>query len=465
MKPMFTRPETENRPAEQAVTVSAFVRQARALLERSFPLGWVAGEVANLTRAASGHCYFTLRDSAAQVRCVMYRSRAQLLPFQLREGQQVEVRALTTLYEARGEFQLQVEHIRQAGQGNLFEAFLRLKERLNAEGLFDASHKRPLPVLPAGIGIVTSPAGAALHDVLVTLQRRAPHLPLVIYPSPVQGADAGRQLAQAVITAGRRAKADGIALLLVCRGGGSIEDLWAFNDEALVRAIASCPIPVIAGVGHETDFTLVDFVADLRAATPTAAAELASAGAYGASQALTRLAKSLRTAIEQKLDSAHERLDRNSMRLRHPRDRLEQQRQRTASLAARLQRASAAQLAHLRLRQQMLARQIGAAQPSTEHLRFRLDQSAKRLMAAEQHRRQGLQQRLRALGAQLDTLNPLAVLARGFAIVRDDQGRILRKAGPLSQGDVISVQMSDATLRARVETLHLKGSNADPLQG
>ncbi|MCX9157143.1 exodeoxyribonuclease VII large subunit [Niveibacterium sp. 24ML] len=465
MKPMFTRPETENRPAEQAVAVSEFVRQARALLERSFPLGWVAGEVASLTRAASGHCYFTLRDSAAQVRCVMYRSRAQLLPFQLREGQQVEVRALTTLYEARGEFQLQVENIRQAGQGNLFEAFLRLKERLNAEGLFDEARKRPLPPLPGRIGIVTSTAGAALHDVLVALQRRAPHLPLVIYPSPVQGADAGRRLTEAVSTAGRRAKLDGVDLLLLCRGGGSLEDLWAFNDEALVRAIAACPIPVIAGIGHETDFTLSDFVADLRAATPTAAAELASAGTLRASQTLAQLSESLRDAMQHRLDSAFERLDRSNLRLRHPRERLARQQVQIADLAARMKRASATRLERLQMRQEMLSRQLGSALPSITHLRLRLDQSALRLGAAQRHRLQALHQGLDALAAQLGSLNPESVLARGFAIVRDGDGRILRTASGLGPGDPISVQMHDASLLARIETLQAKGSNADPLQG
>ncbi|WP_207064345.1 exodeoxyribonuclease VII large subunit [Niveibacterium umoris] len=460
---MFTRPASPFLPADQVLAVSELVRHARRLLEGAFPLGWVGGEVVNLTRAASGHVYFTLRDSDAQVRCVMYRSRAQLIPFRLQEGQQVEVRALTTLYEPRGEFQLQVEGLRAAGCGRLFEALLRLKERLAAEGLFDEARKRPLPALPRGIGVVTSTAGAALHDVLVTLRRRAANLRVVIYPSPVQGAEAGNRLADAVASAGRRAQADGIDVLLLCRGGGSLEDLWAFNDETLVRTIAACPLPVVTGIGHETDFTLADFVADVRAATPTAAAELVSAGTVEALGELTRYAAMLPRLAQRQVDRAWERSDRARARLRHPRDRLARQQERVDMLTARLQRAANVRTDLMKLRASALAQRLRRAAPAMAKrhevlaaLQGRLDHGvAGQLLQGRQ--------RLDSLGAQLGQLDPTAVLARGYAIVRNQRGQVVRLGSTLSPGERIKIETNDTHISAQVETLLAKGSNPDPL--
>ncbi|HEY1607671.1 MAG TPA: exodeoxyribonuclease VII large subunit, partial [Paraburkholderia sp.] len=258
---------------EVVVPVSALNRAIGAMLERSFPLAWVSGEVSNFTRAASGHWYFSIKDAQAQIRCVMFRGRAQYAEFVPREGDRIEVRALVTMYEPRGELQLNVEAVRRTGQGRLYEAFLRLKAQLEAEGLFDASRKRELPAHPRAIGIVTSMQAAALRDVLTTLCRRAPHVPVIVYPAPVQGAGSAEKLAAMIGTANARAEVD---VLVLCRGGGSIEDLWSFNDEGLARAIAASAIPVVSGVGHETDFTIADFAADLRAPTPTGAAELVS---------------------------------------------------------------------------------------------------------------------------------------------------------------------------------------------
>jgi len=252
-------------PALPVLSVSELNRMARRALESQLPLLWVEGEVSNFTRAASGHWYFAIKDASAQVRCVMFRGRNQFADFTPANGDHVEVRALPSLYEARGEFQLGVEQIRRAGAGRLYEAYLRLKAKLEAEGLFDPAKKRPLPRFPRRVGIVTSPQAAALHDVLTALARRMPGLPVVIYPTPVQGASAGAQIAAAIRAAGARAECD---VLLVCRGGGSLEDLWAFNDEMVARAIAASPLPVVSGVGHETDFTLADFAADLRARRP-----------------------------------------------------------------------------------------------------------------------------------------------------------------------------------------------------
>ncbi|HYF60939.1 MAG TPA: exodeoxyribonuclease VII large subunit, partial [Burkholderiaceae bacterium] len=269
---MNTRFEaTDRAPAREIVTVGQLNRAVAGLLERSFPLLWVAGEISNLTRAASGHWYFSLKDAQASVRTVMFRGRNQYVDFAPANGDRVEVRAQVGLYEARGEFQLNVETMRRAGAGDLFQQFLRLKARLQEEGLFDESRKRVPPDSPRVVGVVTSPQAAALRDVLTTLARRAPQVPVILYPASVQGVQAPAELVRALQAAARRAECD---VLLLVRGGGAIEDLWAFNDEALARAVAASPIPVICGVGHETDFTIADFVADLRAPTPSAAAEL-----------------------------------------------------------------------------------------------------------------------------------------------------------------------------------------------
>ncbi|MGA0844823.1 MAG: exodeoxyribonuclease VII large subunit, partial [Arenicellales bacterium] len=266
---MTTMPD----PTPAVMTVSQLNQTVGRLLERSFPLTWVAGELSNVTRAASGHWYFTLKDAGAQVRAVMFRGRAQYVDFSPREGDKVEVRATVGLYAARGDFQLNVENMRRAGVGNLYEAFLRLKSKLAAEGLFDQERKRALPVFPRTIGVVTSPQAAALRDILTALRRRVPHIQIVLYPTAVQGDGSAEKIAAAIQAASDRSECD---LLLVCRGGGSLEDLWSFNDERVARAIFYCAVPVISGVGHETDVTIADFVADLRAPTPTAAAELAA---------------------------------------------------------------------------------------------------------------------------------------------------------------------------------------------
>src|SRR5574340_462515 len=265
--------EAEVRIAAPVISVSELNRSARQILEQRLPLLWVAGEISNFTQAASGHWYFSLKDDKAQVRCAMFRMKSQYLDWLPENGMQVEVRAQPTLYEPRGEYQLAVENMRRAGLGALYEAFEKLKGRLEKEGLFAAARKKALPAFPRRIGIITSPAAAALRDVLTTLRRRMPNIPVLIYPVPVQGEGAAQKIAAAIQLAGQRRECD---VLILCRGGGSIEDLWAFNEEVVARAIAACEIPVICGVGHETDFTIADFAADRRAPTPTAAAELAT---------------------------------------------------------------------------------------------------------------------------------------------------------------------------------------------
>lgn len=430
--------------------VSEIVRRARQLLEASTPLCWISGEVSNLTRAASGHLYFTLKDEAAQLRCTMWRNRGQLLPFQLAEGMRVDLRAQLTVYEPRGDMQLVVEHIRRSGLGALLEALMQLKARLEREGLFDPANRRPLPAMPAAIGIVTSPAAAALHDVLVTLKRRAPALQVAIYPTQVQGDGAGELIAAAIRLANRRARQDGIEALIVCRGGGSTEDLWAFNSEAVVRAIREGVLPVVSGVGHETDTTLCDFAADLRAATPTAAAEAISAGYVAQRERLPQLQRLLENAVSRRLAQAQQRLDLAERALRHPRERIAAGRARLDQLALRLRHRHEDAL--IRAERRLFAAQARLARhrPQTQGTATRLDALQQRLMRAGQANTRALSLRLDSLASQLAQLNPDAVLERGYAIVRQADGGIVRNAADLAVGDRIALTLARGSAAAEV---------------
>ena len=436
--------------ASRIISVSELNRLARAALETSLPLLWVGGEISNLTRAASGHLYFTLKDAQAQVRCAMWRNRAQILSFRPENGMRVEARALVTLYEARGDYQVNVETLRPAGTGNLAEAFRRLKDKLAAEGLFDPARHRPLPTFPGGIGIVTSPAAAALRDVLVTLRRRAPGLPVTIYPAAVQGADAPRQLCAALGAAARRAKVDGIELILLVRGGGSLEDLWAFNDEALARAIAAFPLPVVSGIGHETDFTIADFAADLRAPTPTGAAELASAGYFSARHTLAVMAQRLRQSIVRQLETLAQRTDRSALRLVHPRDRLRRARENTIYQERRLRQAMVVHLGECAHRLSKLELRLNARIPAPAVLRKQIDGIGERLDRAARTLICTQNQRLDALSTGLRQLNPDAVLTRGYSIVRNAEGHIVRTAANLKPGDPLAVQLAEGGIDVTV---------------
>ncbi|MCC6210617.1 MAG: exodeoxyribonuclease VII large subunit [Burkholderiales bacterium] len=386
------------------LSVSQLLRSARDLLERRFPLQWIAGEVSNLRPAASGHLYFTLKDEAAQVDCVMFRGRAAHLDWELADGQRVEARALVTLYEPRGRFQLNVEAMRRAGLGQLYEKFLRLKEKLATEGLFDADRKRPAPAHPRQIGVVTSLAAAALRDVLSTLRRRNPAIPVVVYPAPVQGEGAADRLAHALATAGRRAECD---VLLLVRGGGSIEDLWQFNEEALARAIRACPIPVVTGIGHETDFTIADFAADERAPTPTAAAELVSPPLEAILARLAENAGRISRETARRIEYAMQAVDALARRLVHPAERLHTFHQHLAHLARRLSVASAR---HLERLEADLAR----------------------------------------LRASLASLDAAAVLNRGYSLTRDARGNLVRDASRISEGESIVTTVARGVLESRV---------------
>ncbi len=422
--------------AVPVIPVSMLNRLARERLEAAFPLCWVAGEVSNLSHAASGHLYFSLKDRAAQVRCVMFRSRAQLLGWRLENGQHIEARVLVTLYEARGDFQLNVEAARRAGVGNLYEQFLRLKERLEREGLFDSAGKRPLPAFPHRVGIVTSAQAAALRDVLSTLRRRAGQVAIVLYPTAVQGDSAASQIAEAIRNAGERRECQ---VLIVCRGGGSIEDLWAFNDEAVARAIRACPMPVISGIGHETDFTIADFAADQRAPTPTAAAELA---APERSALLARLAANqfaLGRHVEQQINQRGQQLDWLAHRLQHPAQYLARHHEGLRNLERRLGSGLLKASARARTMLADLARRLLLIRPDSARHAGRLQALAPRLHGTFHKMLHGKSADLGRLAAGLAHLNPRAVLARGYGIVTNVQGQIVRSSTMLEPGARIAV--------------------------
>lgn len=410
--------------------VGALLLAASDALQSRFGAVAVRGEISGFTRAASGHCYFSLKDdegSGALLRCAMFRRAASLLDFRPADGQLVELRGRIAVYEARGELQCVVESLQRLGAGSLYELFLRLKAKLEAAGLFETGRKRPIPPYPRRVGVVTSLGAAALHDVLTAIARRAPQVAVVVYPSAVQGAEAPAQLVRAIALAGGRGEVD---TLIVCRGGGSLEDLWAFNDESVVRAIAGCPIPIVCGVGHETDLTLAELAADLRAPTPTAAAELATPRQDDALARLQQLTQRLQQASRRRLESHDQRLDLLALQLGRPARLVLRQQARLDDCRHR-----AAQAARLRLQ--------------TEGLR--LAHLAQRLRAATAQRRQTLGQRLLQAEWRLAAADPQRVLMRGYAWLADEQGRPVTSALSLQPGQRLTGQWSDG--RARLDVV------------
>jgi len=392
-------------PARVCLSVSELNRAVARSLEGNFAAVRVRGELASLTRAASGHWYFSLKDRAAQVRCVMFRSRNVLVDFVPREGDELELVANVGLYEARGEFQLGVESMRRAGQGQLFEQFLRLKERLAAEGLFDEAVKRPIPRVPSRIGVMTSLQAAALHDIVTTLRRRAPYVRLIVYPVPVQGQGAGARIARMLSIVSARAE---VEVVILARGGGSIEDLWAFNEEGVARAVRACAVPVIVGVGHESDFTIADFAADLRAPTPTAAAERAAPDRDGLLQsALHRWAR-VRQLTGARLRAHTQRLDFALRALAAPRAPI---------------RGLQARLASLRARMAMVRSGLLSARAA----------------------------RVAAHARALQALDPHRVIGRGYALVRNEHGQLVTDSGQLRSGQPLELELARGTAQVRVE--------------
>ncbi|HTS52263.1 MAG TPA: exodeoxyribonuclease VII large subunit [Burkholderiales bacterium] len=439
----------EERDWNAPVSVSELNLTARQLIEQNIPLLWVAGEISNLMRAASGHCYFSLKDAWAQVRCVMFRHRVQHLDWNPINGMQVEVRARPTLYEARGEFQLGVEFMRRAGLGALYEAFARLKARLEKDGLFAPERKLALPVFARRIGVITSPTAAALRDVLTTLRRRMPAVPVIVYPAPVQGEGAAQRIAAAIDAASSRRECD---VLILCRGGGTIEDLWAFNEEIVARAISACAIPLVCGVGHETDFTIADFVADARAPTPTGAAELVSPNRVELTARLGVLHSRLWRAMARRLETRMQHVDYLGRRLKHPGERIDNQRQHLAHLSARLARSGSHPLAQAGLRLSATRHRLAAAAPDIAALQRRLRHLSRQLAGAVQKTQERHGSVLARLEAHLNALGPQQVLERGYSIVTRLDGNIVRAGGELARGDEVSLTFARGGARAVVSS-------------
>jgi len=444
-----TSPDSSFTPPP-VLTVSALNGAVARLLERSFPLTWIGGEVSNFTRASSGHWYFTLKDDAAQVRAVMFRGRAQYAGFTPREGDKVEVRALVTLYGARGDYQINVEAIRRAGVGALFEAFLRLKEKLEAQGLFDPARKRAPPMFARTVGIVTSLQAAALRDVLSALKRRAPHVRVILYPTPVQGQLAAEKIAEAINLASRRAECD---VLLVCRGGGSIEDLWSFNDEGVARAIAACAMPVISGIGHETDFTIADFSADVRAATPTAAAELAATPRADWLASLRAEAADLRRAMRRRVEDAAQALDNCSRRLLSPAAQIGRQRLQLLALSTALTHATRAPLHQAQFALSKLRARCASYRPDMTLARAALVSQRRHIQSGMRHQMAQRRDALGALASQLELLNPQRTLERGYAILTDDKGAILRSPTQLQPRQTIGVRLAEGSAQIGIASV------------
>jgi exodeoxyribonuclease VII large subunit len=429
------------------VPVSLLVGSARLLIERHLGLAWIGGEISGFTRAASGHCYFMLKDDQAQVRCVLFRTKAQLLELALRDGAAVEVRATPTIYEARGEFQLNVETVRLAGLGAFYERFARLKARLEAAGWFTPERKRALPAFPLALGIVTSLQAAALHDVLTTLRRRSPAVRIIVYPAPVQGAGAAQELAAAIAAANAHAKVD---VLIVCRGGGSIEDLWAFNEESVARAVFESRIPIISGVGHETDFTICDFVADFRAPTPTAAAALAVPDLAALRRQAQGIAARCQHALARALELRMQRVDLVSRRLVHPAARIATQRDGLAALGERLARAVAQSQEGRRRNLQTRAADISRLLRTPPPAQAALGGCRERWQRAGANRTAAISQRIDASSQSLRHLNPLGVLDRGYSIVTDQAGAIVQDAGRLAVGDSLNLRFARGEAGSKV---------------
>ena len=444
--------------APSSISVSELNALAKALLEDHLAGLWIAGEVSNLTRAASGHYYFSLKDSRAQVRCAMFKGAAMRLAKPLKEGDHIEVSGKISIYEARGEFQITVNEVRLKGLGQLYEAYERLKAQLQAEGAFSAERKKPLPARPQCIGIVTSLAAAALRDVVTTLNRRAPEIPVIVYPTPVQGTGSELQIAQAIKTASQRAECD---VLIVCRGGGSIEDLWAFNEEPVVRAIEACSIPVVSGVGHETDFTLADFVADVRAPTPTGAAELVSPNRQESLHRLAQAKGRLKTVLEQRYFDASQKLDWLARQIRHPRQKLDEQR---ASISKLAQTLSYSMTQNIRAHTARFERQtqtlkhcrpdVSVYKNNIDRFQTALSHSFRQLLA---HRRQSLT----AQAALLEAVSPQHILERGFSVVKNTRGQVIRNADMLKQGQKLHITFTDGETDVRVTKEQAQGELFD----
>lgn len=434
----------------EVLSVSQLNRRAKQLLETHLPLLWIEGELSNVSQPSSGHWYFTLKDDQAQVRCAMFRNRNMLVRFAPRQGQQVLVRARVSLYEGRGDYQLIVEHMEEAGFGALQRAFEALKVKLAGEGLFDEAHKQAMPSLPQHIAVITSPTGAAIRDVISVLNRRFPAVPVTVIPVAVQGKEAAPQIVRAIELANRAGLFD---VIILARGGGSLEDLWPFNEEVVARAIHASKLPLVSAVGHEVDFTIADFVADLRAPTPSAAAELLVPDAEDWLQTFAGYEILLQEVMERKLQSLIQRLTWLRSRLRHPGERLQQQAQRLDGLEMRLVRAVDHQLLRYHTRLNTLVLRQKPLQPRVriQQLNAQISQHQAALLKNMQRHLRTQQQRLAEAARLLQTVSPLNTLQRGYAIVTGPQQQVITHSSQIAAGDHISTRLADGELQCRVE--------------
>ncbi|MES2820967.1 MAG: exodeoxyribonuclease VII large subunit [Pseudomonadota bacterium] len=437
----------------EVLTVSQLNGRARVLLEDVFASIWVEGEISNLAKPASGHLYFTLKDSQAQVRCALFRQNAARVRQALRDGLAVRVRGKVSLFEGRGDYQLILDSVEPAGDGALRLAFEALKDKLGAEGLFASERKQPLPAHPLRIGIVSSPTGAVIRDIISVFRRRAPQVELCLIPTAVQGREAAAQIVRALQLADRR----GFDALILARGGGSLEDLWSFNEESVVRAVAACTTPIVSAVGHETDVSISDFAADVRAPTPSAAAELLAPDSSDLRLRLQGLHRRLLLRLEDRLRRDRVQLENLTRRLRHPGERLRQQAQRVDDLDLRLRRAFERQLNSRRERLLRLETRLGAQHPerALALLRQRLNSLAERLPRAMG---EGLKARRLQLQSQVQTLqvvSPLATLGRGYSILLDERGKAVRNAAQTRPGQRLTARLGEGELQVRVEDNHL----------
>jgi exodeoxyribonuclease VII large subunit len=442
-----------NLKPQNVYSVSRLNRETRFLLNDNFGRIWVEGEISNLALPSSGHLYFTLKDYEAQIRCAMFRGQARQLGFQPENGDHVLLQAEVSLYEPRGDYQLIVEWMEETGDGALMRAFELLKQRLAAEGLFDAIHKQPIPVMPRCLGVITSPTGAAIRDILVVLKRRFPALPVIVFPVKVQGNEAKFEIVRAIQTADRLKWCD---VLILARGGGSLEDLWAFNEEIVAHAMAACETPIVTGIGHEIDFTIADFVADLRAPTPSAAAEAVSPDGIAMLNAFEQWEIAFRQRLRALLNrhtSTVAALERR-LQLLHPTRRLQVQSQRLDELEVRLRRSWHRQLSHAKTRLQTQSAHLTRHHPGQRLrlLQLRHDHVQQRLARAIRQILDQHQQTMAALAEQLQAVSPLATLARGYCIAqRCETGQVLRSFQEISPGELMETRLAEGTLMSRVE--------------
>lgn len=452
-------------PTPQALSVSDLNRQARQMLERGFGDCWVEGEISGLARPASGHIYFSLKDAKAQLKCAFFRNRASLSRTPLKDGDRIKVRGRVSIFEPRGDYQLIVDAVQPSGEGELMAAYERLKRQLSAEGMF--ANARPLPYPPRHLALITSPSGAAIRDVLAVLQARWPMVRVSVFPSPVQGREAPPALIRALALVNRQARRDAetpvaarapgapepFDAVLITRGGGSLEDLWAFNDEHLVRAIHHSALPVMAAIGHEVDTTLAEFAADVRAPTPSAAAERLVPDRRDLEATLSQQHRRLLQAWRGRFNAESQRLDHLRARLRHPGERLAQQRQHLAGLDRRLQLAMQQRLQRDRQRLETATRRFARHDPrrTLRQSRERVDQLRQRLESAQQRQLQRERQRLEGVARELNAVSPLAVLGRGYSILQDDDGQVVRAASQTQPGQTLTARLGEGRLKLEVK--------------